>query len=344
MDRRKRLTLGDVSAHRAVLYGFAALWIAVFHMEYVVPARGLLRLPHLFQELGVGGVEMFVLLTAPGLYRSLEKDPDVCSFYKKRLLRVFLPSAIICGVFYGMVAESTSGWILATLFLPYWLGKWTFWYVAFILTMYLVYPLIYRIQKRWPRGLWALLIASAAFALASTVSDSRWAELCRLGIVRIPVFLLSCLLTPLFERRAAVPRWVMPASLLGSAAIHLFSQHFRYAYYFQRTICHTLLSIFLILFITQLCTHVRARGITAAVYRFFAFCGGISLEIYLLYDPVSTLLTHLPAYAARRIGLLHVELLAFPIALLGGTLLACLCRHLIRTFRAIPVPVEDHHE
>lgn len=67
MKRSAHLTWLDVSRHRPVLYGFAALWIVFFHMECKVPAAGLLLPVSVFQSIGACGVEMFVLLTGPGL-------------------------------------------------------------------------------------------------------------------------------------------------------------------------------------------------------------------------------------------------------------------------------------
>ena len=341
----RRLTFRNVSTHRAVLYGFAALWIAVLHMEYVIPSKYLLRLPYLFQKFGACGVEMFVLLTGPGLYRSMQKDPNALNFYKKRLMRVFLPSAIVCAVFYGMFADSIVKWIAATLFFPYWLGAWTYWYVAFILTMYLLYPAIYVLQKKAPKALWGLLILSLIGSFIGSLVDNSWTDLCLRGVTRTPVFLLSCIIAPHAERNGEIPRWVMPSALAGSILFYLILRLCPVAHYFWRSIFYTLFSIFLILLLTRLCTYVRPKGITAFLYRCFAFCGGISLEIYLLYDLVCVFLFKLPPYIDGTISLLHAELLAFPITILSAVLLSALCRHLIREFTRIPIPSQhtDSH-
>ena len=77
--------------------GFAMLWIMIFHANLNVPFLKVLW------EGGYGGVDIFMLLSAYGLYHSMKKHPvGLGAFYKKRLLRI-LPSyyAVLLILFFG---------------------------------------------------------------------------------------------------------------------------------------------------------------------------------------------------------------------------------------------------
>lgn len=338
MKKAVRLSWLDVSRHRPVLYGFAALWIVFLHMEYTVPSAGALLPLRVFQSLGACGVEIFVLLTGAGLYRSMERDPDILVFYKKRFTRVFVPAVIVGLVHFGVSAGSLLHWLACSLYFPYWLGIDTLWYVSFILTMYLLYPFLHRIQKRQPRGLWALMLITAAGALAASTVRTEWTETCIRGVSRIPVFLLGCILAPRLERGMEFPLWLTPAALAGFVGFYLLAQRFPGALYFWRTLGYVCLAVFLILLITWLCERCRLGAPGRFIYRCFAFCGGISLEIYLLFDRICGWLRRLPEYAAGGISLLKLEALALVLTILLGWLLSRMCRNLIKDFNPLDTP------
>ena len=59
----RKLTFGDISAHRPVLYGFSALWVIFLHMSIRIPDSPLFATLWWLKEAGVAGVEIFVLLS-----------------------------------------------------------------------------------------------------------------------------------------------------------------------------------------------------------------------------------------------------------------------------------------
>lgn len=329
----RRLSFRDVSAHRAVLYGLAALWIAFFHMDYAVPAKGWLYPVRALQEFGACGVEIFVLLTGAGLYRSLKRDPDVGRFYRKRMARVLIVSVIM----YGMTAQGIGKWMSAALFAPFWFGVQTLWYVPFILTMYLLYPAVYALQRRAPRAMWGLLALSVLGALAGSMVQNGWTGVCMRGVARIPAFLVGCMLAPRFDRGEEIPRWAAPGALALAAAWYLVWRRLPMATYFTRSMFFLFLSVFLILAAVRLCTFCRG-GLPGFVYRLLAFCGGCSLEIYLLYSRVSIMMGTMPGHQSGAVGLLQVELLSLFITVILSSLLVKLSGHLVREFTAIELP------
>ncbi len=141
--KRHEISLGALSRHRALLYGFAAAWILLFHMHFQLPNHPALIPLQWFKASGNAGVEMFLLLSGFGLYGSMSRDGSVLSFYRRRFLRVFLPSFIVVAVYYGLVPTKSTAYAMKLTILPYWLGMGMFWYPPFILGMYLIYPLIF---------------------------------------------------------------------------------------------------------------------------------------------------------------------------------------------------------
>ena len=336
--KRSPLTLQDVSAHRSVLYGFAALWILFHHTTLSFSGGGLSRALRWIQYNGACGVDMFVLLTGFGLYRSMNRDSRVGAFYLRRLERVALPAFVVSAVAFGLTAGSFGSYVCELLQFPYWLGVYTFWYVPFILTMYLVYPLIHRIQRSRPKLLWALFAAFLVFAwfanryLLGNSLDRR-----NLGLLRIPLFLLGCILAPRFDRAERIPRWVLPGCLALYAAVTAVNGMLPAEDRFLRGVSYAFLAAALIVgltYLARLCTCGRVRRL---VYRCFAFCGGLSLEIYLLFAPIGTALSDAKS-AIGNPSVLKLNLVAAVFTILLAVALRWFCELLVRQFSAVTVP------
>lgn len=286
----RKLTFGDISAHRPVLYGFSALWVIFLHMSIRIPDSPLFAPLWWLKEAGVAGVEIFVLLSGFGLYRSFRRNPDVRAFYSKRLLRIVPPTLLTTLVFSPFYDITFANWLGRMLVFPYWLGVSTMWFSSFILTMYLIYPLIYFVQQRKPWVLWGFFLISVGVALTAGLNNSGYWKDCLLGYMRIPAFLLGCILAPRMENDRTIPRWVFPGSL---AAYVLLSVAFRPLATKSPVpffLCCFFLAVCVILALTRIagwCTVGLVRG---SVYRFLAFCGAYSLECYLLFGRIHDVL------------------------------------------------------
>lgn len=346
--QKSRLTLADVRRHRQALYGFAALWIMLNHMTYSPPGAAMEPV-RLFKIFGVCGVEMFVLLSGFGLHGSIERSASVGAFYKKRFARVFAVAFLIGAVAFGLEEGGVLRYGAQLTFFSYWLGVGSFWYVPFILTMYLLYPAVYALQQKNPRTLWLLLGLSLIPAVGVCLMDNGWADVTRRGVCRIPVFLLGCIAAPHVNRGASVPRWAIPASLAASAALLLPASRmyggafgaFPNAYFFVRTLGYTCLGAFVILALTGLFRRLVRCGAGRFVYRLLALCGGVSLEIYLLFNYVEGLLLAHPVYASGGGSMIKLELLAALLTVIASLLAARLCRFLMDAFERTTVPEEE---
>ena len=156
------------------------------------------------------GVDVFLLLSGMSLYYSFSANSDYGTFIKKRCSRTLVPYMVI-GLFYWIwryifaqfsildFIYNASGMSLVLTkkdnFLA--LGEAEIWYVAFIMLMYAIYPLIYGLlfkvtrQKRRINFAIMLAVSFAAgifvkFYAADTFSEAE------VWLTRIPVFLTGC--------------------------------------------------------------------------------------------------------------------------------------------------------
>lgn len=151
-----------LSENRNIIYGISIILIIIFHYfeDVLNSPSGINKEIHniavIYNVLfGSIGVEIFLFLSGIGLYFSLEKGRDVLKFYSKRIKRIIIPYVIIGLVYWGCVDIWINGtdlgdicydFLFISLFTE---GKQLFWYVAFIITAYAIYPIIYSMIKRY---------------------------------------------------------------------------------------------------------------------------------------------------------------------------------------------------
>ncbi|MCR5149002.1 MAG: acyltransferase [Eubacterium sp.] len=97
------------------------------------------------------GVEIFIMLSGVGLCYSLHKNGNIKTFYKKRFFRLVLPYIIFALPFW-IITDITLGGhgfgkVLEDFFFLsfYKKGNRTIWFVFFIASMYIIYPVLFKI-------------------------------------------------------------------------------------------------------------------------------------------------------------------------------------------------------
>ena len=91
----------NIEKNRIAIMGFAAMWILILHVWYpCFYDNG--AIPNLFEGFIVGsgyvGVDIFMFLSAIGLFYSLENN-SIIVFYKHRIKRLLFPVLIISIIF-----------------------------------------------------------------------------------------------------------------------------------------------------------------------------------------------------------------------------------------------------
>lgn len=338
--QKMKMNFSQLSRHRLFLYGFASLWIMFYHFCTRIPKIGILTPLYYIQETGACGVEMFLLLSGFGLYYSMKAEPSVSTFYRKRFLRVFLPSFITMAIYYILVDGSVIEYLGACTFAGYWFGMDVIWYIAFILTMYLLYPLIYRVLDR-KVVMWGLLIGSLAVSFFAEHIEIE-INILR-GISRIPVFLIGCMIAPCVAEKQRIPGWVLPVFTAVSfmLSLHWYAKDWHRYYYFTRAALFFAYAVVLILVVCNVAEWIIKHNVLHGVYRWMAFCGTLSLELYLLYERVWISMESLPGFASDPFSFVKLDVAAIICTFILAVVLQHITGWLIDSFRKVQIPVAE---
>lgn len=196
--------LSAISKYRRQIFGLTILEIIIFHYFETVLFHGSEVHRYLYLSaklfltlLGSIGVDVFLFLSGMGIFQSLKKDGNVLRFYRKRLLRVVLPYGIVGLAFWivkdFVMNQATIGtFLLDYSLLSFWLsGVRTLWYIAFIVVMYAVSPLLYRWIRKLGRKAWILILGAIALDVLVRYGFPSFFSGCEIAIQRVPIFLLG---------------------------------------------------------------------------------------------------------------------------------------------------------
>ncbi len=280
--------VGEILKHRQPIYGFAALWIALFHMYPYIPMRGIAILPSMFQQCGAMGVDLFLLLMPLGLKHSLDRDPNVLRFWYRRLKRVY-PVAFLVMIVFGLIQHYTPVKLIRDVtFISHPLGVGSSaWYIALIMQVYLVYPLIYRIQKKMPSMLYVFLLIALAVTLLASVRQVH-NDLQR-SVSRLPVIVIGCILSRYDAKKLRTSKLLYFGSLIfGVGLLWLFARvEALYLFVYPiRTTIGLAAAVFFSMTVAAIAETARTRGVRALLTRCLTFCGAISMEMYLLFGKI----------------------------------------------------------
>ena len=149
------LSWKTLSTYRNQLMGLSILWVVLFHFYEInknVPNMTFAtEIINFCGKYGNLGVEIFLILSGLGCFFSYSKNSRYLAFIKARCKRILLPYIFIAGPFWllkSIVLDDLSfidavlNFLGITFFTN---GVRTFWYVLFIIIMYIIFPIIYKI-------------------------------------------------------------------------------------------------------------------------------------------------------------------------------------------------------
>ena len=192
--------------------GIAALWICIFH-EWIPLAPGIPVLGFIegfVKQIGFFGVDLFLLLSGMGLTHAIGKY-NLPTFYKRRLLRVLPPYALMATVIAWQKGWSVSVFLRNLFGITFFAENMyaLLWFVPAITVLYLLFPLYYALMCRTHRP---TVFTGCALILWLTVSllvkDRMRLDL--FGFTnRIPIFLTGILLGHL-HKNGRLPKRTPP--------------------------------------------------------------------------------------------------------------------------------------
>lgn len=323
------------------LYGAATLWIVVSHCLTRIGGDFMLGIPAWIQKHGMCGVEMFLLLSGFGLYHSMSSKPDIKRFYGRRLSRVYMPAFIVAAVYCAVNYMSLQDTLSAVSMVAYFFNTRSFWYVAFIMVMYAVYPAIYALQRRSAKAAW-LVCAAVSAAVMGSVMITDYATYLQRAVTRVPVFLAGCLIAPWIIEGRKIPVWSVVAVVGAFVVMEAGRLAVLPESYVLRDAAFIMLAGAALMLLAYAAEAVSRFGRGRGMYRCMAFMGSISLETYLIFERAQDMMLMMRGYEApASMDLVKIDLMAFVMTVILGYLLTVFCGMLRRDFRAIKIPEND---
>ena len=284
------MTWNDLSRFRRELMGAACLWILMGHnlFRWSEPWINVKR----FFSWGNCGVDLFLLLSGIGLYFAYHgREGELGRFYRRRFVRLLVPYLLLHGpyyIWYCLRNHENYLLYLSQAALPL-RGVQTSWYIAASAVFYLLFPLIYHLQKEIPartgrlsRHTVTLLLCMISLAVCRLLMTAApvFYERTEILLTRLPVFLMGCDLGEAVMEKRGIPRTAVWA---GIAFVWLLI----YQFYpengmptFWIRMVMIPLALGMILGLTALLRCLGERNWFRVFLRFF---GDHSIEIYLTH-------------------------------------------------------------
>lgn len=286
----KDIELFNISKFRAEHMGAAMLMIILFHVS--LPRTddfyGLRRMGNL-------GVDIFLFLSGIGLWFSWAKAShagtmlrDWCSFYGRRLQRIYPAWLFIACLFYIPRFNGTDWIDLAGDILinwDFWLhDELTFWYVPATMMLYIFAPPYMELIRRHPIYQWLVVVMVMWCVLVQYITPIHEA----VGHIeifwsRVPIFFLGINMGEAVRRKESLDGqsiwmiWIMFIMTLGSGIWLEQELHGRFPLFLERML-YIPLTVTTVLLLNRI-----FRRTPAWFNRSVAWIGGISLEAYLIH-------------------------------------------------------------
>lgn len=238
------------------------------------------------------GVDIFLFLSAVGLCYSMERN-TVGVFYANRFRRVLVPwfvvmipvfiveDVILCKEGIGQVLLDTST-------LRYWVDNdntHTPWFVPFIVAMYVLFPLIYKLDVKTKHiGTVVLLVAAIVCNIVFSLYPNDVYITFTFCFARLPIFLTGVLAADLLKKDDNPSK----ATKIGRGAFLCVVAAVYVAWYFIElpTGIDFLIGGIVALGVLVLYSYVIKPIVSKGLSKVLTFIGAVSLEVYLIHTVI----------------------------------------------------------
>ena len=192
------MNLSYLSKYRSQLMGVAACFIILCHSTFVLPGSfGDIYKVYVSQFMQIG-VDIFLLVSGLGCYFSIKKTPSVLRFYRKRMIRILVPYLVFV-IAYGVFnicffKQSITDYLFTYSLVSFFThGVLAVWFIAAILVLYLVFPLLYKLINRKSASMLILSVVIIGIVLLPIWENCphALAIVREIFLPRIPVFLIG---------------------------------------------------------------------------------------------------------------------------------------------------------
>ena len=205
--------LNDISKYKLELMGISTLLILLCHAPAHIP-----EMPALLSRLLTScayGVDVFLFLSGMGLWYSFQKIKDKSSlleWYKKRYLRLLLPCFIVQLLFISK--PNIVQHILFFTGISYYIKGDGFWFVDMLIPLYLITPLLIKIDEHKHGTLLLGLFSILCFLFCAIPSNNAVMVHTKQVITRIPSFLWGIMLAKYIRNGVLLNSLIIPFLVL----------------------------------------------------------------------------------------------------------------------------------
>lgn len=284
----KKWNLFNISKSRDLLFGIAVILVVFYHcydlkFEYV----GILRN---IKNIGNIGVDIFLYLSAIGLYFSFTNNPNIKEFYKRRFKRIIPCTLIVAVIYYIYKGVNLLDFLKGVSLLSFYIdGSKEFWFFSFIIPLYVLFPLLYKLINKY--GL-KILIPMVIFIISITLFIMEFSYNTyynyQIALTRIPIFLIGIYTGKyVYEKKEISNIWMLVfLSLFIECNILLFG--FNMDINILSWYIYCVLGISIVFLISYIYSNIKIKLID----KLFIKLGTYSLEIYLLFEKLGVELSN----------------------------------------------------
>ena len=282
-----------LSKYRTQLMGMAALIIILCHApQYGVNIHGILRRLFVFGNIGV---DIFLFLSGMGCWFSLTKSQGYFPWLKRRFIRIFIPYTIvllilrILGLCFDYIPWGE--WLLYFSTVSFWINHVGMWYVALLLLLYPLTPLLFWGLEHSKSKIITIIILITTVLFITHISIPDTGEIMNSIIINLQwalqrtiSFILGMYIAPYVKQGMKVNAlYIIGAAAFGFILFHFLMKEVFYSWLYVLPILIVLCILF------EKLPHQSKTNI------FFLWLGVASLESYLTNVGIRELVQHMPA-------------------------------------------------
>lgn len=296
----KSINLNYINESRNILLGIATIMIVLFHspslnFNNILGYNLSSNILNFIRKICNIGVDIFLFLSGIGLYFSYSKN-NIKQFYKNRFKKIIPPVIIFMCIYYSIIGVSSikelfEHFLLLSFFIN---GNRSFWYISFLLLLYILFPIIYKIIKNKNfDGLIILLFITIMFNfLVYLLSESIYTKI-EIALTRIPIFIIGVYFGQEISQNKEIPYNTIKISFIIQllfTLILVFVINLNNSYFFTRYL-YCPLAITICLNISTLCHN--CKFVKNVIAKPLIILGKYSLEFYLIYEKLGVALKNI---------------------------------------------------
>lgn len=301
LNNKSGWSFSRISSNRGILIGIATLFVLLFHAQ--INGDILIQYGGAFKIIGVLfyqikdilniGVDMFLFLSGFGLYYSINKNHCVRNFYQSRVVKVIIPAIIESAVLCLFMTSDVLQYFFKISMLSFWVtGDRYFWYIALLIVLYIVFPLINKLLNDKPvKWTIALIISVVIVSVVVFFFANSYFNRIEIALTRIPVFMLGSLVGKFSKESKTIPSKIVKIICFITPVLCVFVVVLDYiltdnSLYFLVRYSYVFLTFCLIIFFSELLDKTNVKSIKKVI----TFIGKYSLELYLGYTELQIVL------------------------------------------------------